>query len=304
MRKNIYEQITQQVINNLATAGSWKCLWDVPQPVSLNGHKYQGINYLLLSDETYKSPVWGTFNQVRQNGGMVNKGEKSRLVVFWKRLSRDKINPATGESEKEVNYLLRYYLVFNTEQCTFDDIGMNKVNSLAAASENHLLERFTPAEDIINNMPNPPHISLGKHEEPCYIPSIDILKMPELEYFTDRNAYYAAFFHELIHSTGHKRRLNRFEADQFSNKQTYSKEELVAELGSSFLQSISGVEWNLPNTAAYIKNWLTALKDNPTWITWAASRAQKACEFILPELTKEREEETPAEAYSLNNLQD
>lgn len=82
MKKNIYDRITQQVTQNLEKAGSWQKLWQTPQPVSLNNHKYRGINHLLLSSEDYSSPVWGTFNQVRINGGQVNRGEKSHIVVF------------------------------------------------------------------------------------------------------------------------------------------------------------------------------------------------------------------------------
>ncbi len=88
MKRDIYQRITQQITNNLEKAGSWQKLWNTLQPVSLNEHKYRGINHLLLSSDEFKSPVWGTFNQVRKNGGQVNRGEKSRIVVFWKKSSR------------------------------------------------------------------------------------------------------------------------------------------------------------------------------------------------------------------------
>ena len=103
-----------------------------------------------------------------------------------------------------------------------------------------------------------------------------------IEFFFNPDAYYSTFFHELVHSTGHKKRLNRFEADQFDNKATYSKEELVAELGAAYLSVLAGLNHDLENTRAYIKGWLSVLKDNPTWVIWAASRAQKACGLIVP----------------------
>ncbi|MBE0662542.1 MAG: DUF1738 domain-containing protein [Bacteroidales bacterium] len=287
MKRNLFEQVTQQVIDNLEKVSSWKRLWEVPQPVSLNGHHYQGINYLLLSTDQFTSPVWGTFNQVRQNGGCVNKGEKSRLVVFWKRLIDSTTDKVTGEAKQNVHFLLRYYLVFNVEQCSFDDIGKAKINTLSRASESLSNERNIQAEEIIGNMPDPPQIRLGMHDTPSYIPSLDVLEMPDKKYFFNSDAYYAAFFHELIHSTGHKKRLNRFESDQFRNNENYSKEELVAELGAAYLQTVAGINYDAENTAAYIKGWLRVLKDNPTWITWAASRAQKACEFIVPALAPE-----------------
>jgi len=95
-------------------------------------------------------------------------------------------------------------------------------------------------------------------------------------------AYYAALYHELIHSTGAKHRLNRFDPDQFSSEASYSKEELVADIGASYLCAITGIQPNEDNTAAYVKSWLTVLENNPLWIVWAANKAQKACEFIVP----------------------
>ncbi len=282
MKKHIYQRITDQIISNLERAGSWQRLWRSPQPVSLKKHNYRGINHLLLSFCEFSSPVWGTFNQIRENGGKINKGEKSRIVVFWKKLVDEKPDPLTGEIENQVRYFLRYYSVFNSEQCTFDDIGEKKINDLSGASKSHFNERFLPAEDIIEHMPERPKISLGLHHTPCYIPASDEVRIPDLKYFFNSDAYYSAFFHELVHSTGAKHRLNRFDPDQFSNEKSYSREELVAELGASYLCAIAGLEPNVENARAYIKSWLTVLESNPSWIVWAASRAQKACEFIVP----------------------
>ena len=282
MKKSVYQLITKQIINNLEKAGSWQKLWDTPVPVSLNEHKYRGINHLLLSTSDHSSPVWGTFNQVRKNGGTVNKGEKSTLVVFWKKTTYQKVDQDTGEISDENRFLLRYYNVFNSQQCTFDEIGEQKIQQLSGASRSRFNERYFPGEDIVERMPNRPTISPGLHETPCYIPSMDEVQLPEIKYFVSSEAYYAALFHELVHSTGHSSRLNRFESDHHSNEVKYSREELVAELGSSYLCAIAGIEPDVENAAAYVKSWLKVLKNNPTWIVWAASRAQKACEYIVP----------------------
>ena len=77
----IYETITNKVIEGMKTAGSWKQLWSNPSPVSLAGHYYQGVNQLLLACSDYKSPVWASFNQIRSNGGTVNKGEKGTFIA-------------------------------------------------------------------------------------------------------------------------------------------------------------------------------------------------------------------------------
>ncbi len=282
MKKYIYKRITDQIIRNLEKAGSWQKLWQTPQPVSLNEHKYRGINHLLLSSDEFSSPVWGTFNQVRKNGGQVNKGEKSRIVVFWKKTTYLKIDQDTGEMKDRPMFLLRYYLIFNTEQCAFDKVGQAKIQHLSGASESRFNERNISAEEIIESMPDRPKISLGLHQTPCYIPASDEVRMPDLKYFTNSEAYYAALFHELIHSTGAKHRLNRFEPDQFSNEKSYSREELVAELGAAYLSTMAGITHNVENSAAYVKSWLKVLESNPSWIVWAASKAQKACEFIVP----------------------
>ena len=282
MKKDLYNRITDQILQNLEKAGGWQKLWQAPAQVSLNNHYYRGINHLLLSSQEYSSPVWGTFNQVRKNGGKVNKWEKSRMVVFWKKLVDKTTDKETGEIKDVVRYFLRYYQVFNSEQCTFDSIGKEKVRELSGITEKPDIKRFIPAESIIREMPDRPKISLGMHETPCYLPMLDEVRMPELKYFFNSEAYYSAFFHELVHSTGAKSRLNRFEPDQFSSQASYSKEELVAELGAAYLSTIAGIRHDIKNSAAYIKSWLKVLKDNPTWVVWAAGKAQKACEFIVP----------------------
>ena len=193
-----------------------------------------------------------------------------------------KVDQDTGEIFDENRFLLRYYNVFNSQQCTFDEIGEQKIQQLSGASRSRFNERYFPGEDIVERMPNRPTISPGLHETPCYIPSIDEVQLPEIKYFVSSDAYYAALFHELVHSTGHSSRLNRFESDHHSNEVKYSREELVAELGSSYLCAIAGIEPDVENAAAYVKSWLKVLKNNPTWIVWAASRAQKACEYIVP----------------------
>jgi len=287
MKQSIYQRITEQVIANLESAGSWQKLWQVTPPVSLKGHIYQGINHLLLSCSDYASPVWATFNQVRQNGGSVKKGEKSSVVVFWKRLVNVDIDSETGKPRQDVSFLLRYYNVFNTEQCEFDDIGRDKVAELAGVSESIMNERHSAADEIIDQMPDKPEI-IHCASNPCYIPAVDQVKLPHISAFKNPEAYYHAIYHEILHSTGHPKRLNRIKPDHHSDKHAYSREELVAELGSAFLCTIAGIEHNIDNTTAYVKSWLSVLRDNPSWVTWAASRAQKACEYISPKLKESR----------------
>jgi antirestriction protein ArdC len=117
-----------------------------------------------------------------------------------------------------------------------------------------------------------------------YAPRSDIVGMPEVKRFKTEVAYHASLFHELVHSTGHERRLKRqsiMERNGFGSD-PYCKEELIAELGSAFLCGQSGiVERTIDSSAAYLDGWLKRLKQDKTLIVYAAAQAQKAADFIL-----------------------
>jgi antirestriction protein ArdC len=100
----------------------------------------------------------------------------------------------------------------------------------------------------------------------------------ELEEF-----FYSVLFHELGHSTGHKSRLARKDFCEASfGSETYSKEELVAEMTAAFLCGVNQIELKtIDNSAAYIKSWLKKLKDDPKMVVLAAAQAQKAADYIL-----------------------
>jgi antirestriction protein ArdC len=108
--------------------------------------------------------------------------------------------------------------------------------------------------------------------------------MPSIGLFRSSEEYYSTFFHELTHSTGHKSRLGRdgFESVQSFGSESYSKEELVAEVGAAMLCGVTGIEnRTLGNSAAYLKTWIERLKSDSRLIVTAASAAQKAADYIL-----------------------
>ena len=256
----IYSAITEKIIANLETSGSWMKLWQIPSPVSMNGRFYKGVNRLILSTDLFKSRVDGTFQQIRSNGGMVRKGQKSTLIVFCKK--SDVKDDNTGETS--MKFLLRYYHVFNSEQADFDDQGQKKVSELNSQVSEKLNAEHLPAEEIIKGYPNPPEIIFSsKDDRAFYAPVADLVSVPDRKYFTSSAAFYRVIFHELGHSTGHPKRLNRY--DGMSNSYgdiPYSKEELVAELCSSFLAGITGLDLDVRNSAAYIHGWAKTLRDN------------------------------------------
>jgi len=281
----IYQKVTDLIIGKLETAGSWQKLWDVPPPVSLNGHVYRGINFMLLSSDHYTMPVYGTFEQIRKNGGAVKKGEKSTIIVFWKRLIEEQ-----PDGKKDVKYFLKYYNVFNVDQAEFDEIGKKHISELCNLSYDQRFQRSMPAENIINDMQNPPKIVFTKDDSCTYNRVTDVVKIPEMKWFVSSDEYYASLFHEIVHASGHPSRLNRdasYKDFNESRQDSYSKEELVAELGASFLCSVAGLNYNINNSAAYIAGWSKRLKENTNWIVWASRRAEMAADFILNKVEKE-----------------
>jgi len=275
----VYAAITEKIIANLETSGSWQKFWDLPSPVSLNGHFYRGINYLILSNDQFKSRVYGTFQQIRANGGQVRKGEKSTLIVFWKKT--DSKNASTGETDRK--FILRYYHIFNSEQAQFDDTGKQKIAELDKATINRKSAQYMPAEQIISGYKGRPEIHYADLDiSPSYSPVADLITMPSENQYATAEDFFRIIYHEYAHSTGHPKRLNRFEA--FNNRfgdEPYSKEELVAELCSSFLADRAGLTLRQRNSNAYLRDWASALRDNHKWIMWAASRAEKSAEYIL-----------------------
>lgn len=274
----LYKSITDKILANLTISGSWKKLWQIPAPCNIEGRFYHGINPLMLSCEPYTSHVFGTFNQIRSNGGAVKQGEKGTVVVFWKRLIRADENH--GDKPKII-FMLKYYYVFNSEQATWDDIGKAKIEKLNQFIFEKDNEKHQKAEDIVAAYKDCPPITFSKIEERAfYAPERDFISVPAIEYFQSKDAFYHTLFHELVHSTGHKSRLDR---NMSTNKLTdlYSKEELVAEIGASYLDNIADLNWDIKNSATYIEGWSDTLRDNPMWLVNAVGKAEKATNFIL-----------------------
>ena len=64
--------------------------------------------------------------------------------------------------------------------------------------------------------------------------------------------------------------------------ETYSLEELIAELGTCYLSSHTGIlDKEIKNSSAYIGGWLSKMKNDKRFIVIASTQAQKACDYIL-----------------------
>lgn len=257
-----------------------------------DGRVYTLLNQMLLGNPEAKYHTlqdlyddirgeWLTYNQVKARGGQVKKGEKGRKVVFFKMLEVDSgKKDANGNPEMEKVPFLSAYTVFHVRQCEgieqkFHTDGDKLYDFTADATADSVAGEYMDREHITY---------ISRHGEKCfYSPSDDSVHTPLPEQFEDSNEYYSALFHELTHSTGHQKRLNRIsKAAAFGNEE-YSLEELVAEIGSASIMATLGIgtESNLKMSAAYVKNWLKALRNDKRMIVTAASRAEKAVKMIL-----------------------
>jgi antirestriction protein ArdC len=278
----VYELVNDRIMQLLQEGTvPWRKTWNATsnQPKNLISKKeYRGINVFLLACMPYASQYWMTYKQCQDKGGHVKKGEKSTPVIFWKFVDRKDDGEANGEegSSNGKYGMLRYYSVFNFEQTE----GIE-----APPAAEAIPNTFTPierAEQIISNMPLRPEIKYGGNQ-PAYSPFLDYVKMPVPESFESPEEYYSTAFHELTHATGHASRVGRkgiLEPSYFGSHE-YSKEELVAEMGSAFLCGHSGIERTIKNSAAYIQGWLRSLKNDKTLLIQAAGAAQKASDYIL-----------------------
>jgi len=270
-----YEVITAQIIKQLESGVvPWRKPWTSRFPMNLKSQKeYRGINVFLLASQGYASPYWLTYKQALSIGGNVRKGEHGTQVTFWKigeysKESRE--NP--GELSNYTSVLLRHYTVFNMLQCDgLPDCG-------TGASINPIAE----CESVVKAMPNAPRITPS--DAAWYRPSTDIVGIPPIDTFQTSEGYYSTLFHELAHSTGHASRVGREGIETLNSfgSESYSKEELVAELGAAMLCGVTGIEKStLDNSAAYLATWIKRLKDDSKLIVSAASQAQKAADYIL-----------------------
>jgi antirestriction protein ArdC len=283
---DVYAIVTDTVCKLLEEGTvPWRKPWKGKegQPVNAtSGKHYRGVNPFMLEAARmsggFSDHRWLTFKQAKAAGGSVRKGAKSTLVVFWKWL--EKTDEETGKKQRIP--LLRYYRVFNLEQC--EGIDEAKLKADADKYEPTQWEAIEAAEAMASEYLDRSGLA-GRIEEgggrACYIPSEDALKMPDRDRFEHPAEFYSTLFHELAHSTGHKTRLDRFESGGFGSE-PYAKEELVAEFTAAFLCGEAGIEAeSIENSAAYINGWLKKLKADKRLLPSAAAAAQKAADLIL-----------------------
>jgi antirestriction protein ArdC len=300
---NLYQVVTDRIIASLkAGVIPWEKPWKASQytggPFPRNfstGRPYRGINVMLLWSSCYSSPFWLTFNQAKELGGTVRKGEKGTQIVFYKQLRNRNTKDETPveDEDRRRPFVLTYHTVFNVEQCE----GLTVPQIEKPTTTTNTVEQNEACEAIVTGWTNRPTLHLDNPSEmrAYYVPRTDAVHMPIRNRFVDAPHFYSTLYHELVHATGHESRLNRTFGARFGDE-LYSKEELVAEMGAAFLCAIAEIanEHTDRNTTAYLQSWIAKLEEDNRLIVHAAANAQRAVDSIIG-TTFEDEAETTEE---------
>lgn len=280
MSINVYELVTNRIIeqleNNIVP-------WEKPWSSTLDGafnrvskKPYSILNQMLLKyDGEYAS-----FKQWKDLGGHIRKAEKSEIIVFWKMYPIKEKQDDGTEIIKTIP-LLKYINVFHISQVDGVEPLKQKVT--------HDIEPIDKAEKILNDYWNRENITIEhvKGDKAFYSPMFDKIQLPLFEQFKQSEEYYSTAFHESVHSTMKTSRCNRQEDRKGKvvsfGSEEYSKEELVAEVGSAQLMNLVGIETtkSFRNSTAYIQSWLKVLRNDNKFIVSASSKAEKAVNYIL-----------------------
>lgn len=275
-RPDVYQIVTDRIVAALGGGvipwrRPWSAVYGLPRNYA-TGAVYSGINAFLLH-LSGALPFFLTFKQALALGGNVRKGAKGHPVVYYNVAVRE--NEQTGKEEKLP--FLKYYTVFSVEDIEGIEFNLPEV-------ERHAHSPIEAAEAIVRNWEGRPTIE-HRHQRAYYSPALDMVNMPARDTFTTGEGYYATLFHELTHSTGHACRLDRPDLTAGEDKlsASYAREELTAEMGSSFVCAAAGLntEQTESNAVAYIQAWLERLKNDKKLVLQAASKAQRAAKLIL-----------------------
>lgn len=274
---NVYEMVTERIIKQLEQGTiPWQKPWTGVRSGAFN--RISKKPYSLINQAILEKPgEYATFKQWKDLGGHVKKGAKSEIVVFWKIIDVEEKNDK-GEIEKKKLPLLRYYNVFHISQVEGVEPLKEKLNTE--------IEPIEEADRIIKDYVDREHITFKEciSDKAFYRPMTDTVVVPLKEQYKNINSFYQVAFHEITHSTGAQKRLDRDikELAPFGSE-IYSKEELVAELGSAFLINHLEIETEgtFQNNASYIESWLQVLRNDNKFIVSASSKAEKAVNYIL-----------------------
>ena len=350
-RKNKSDEILKKFAGMMvkiikkANANNWKKGWmgvngsiqGLPQNIS--GRTYSGGNSFFLmfntAEKGYKTPVYMTFKQAKEQNLHVKSGEKSVPIFKWglsikdengKKVSEEDYNAMSQEERAtmDVRPFPKIFHVFNIDQTNLEEVNKKRYDAIVA--------RFkTPEQEVKDTEGMYVNEALDRmfeqkawhaniqYDKPAdqafYSPSTDSIVLPMKEQFKlgktpeevyhDGMEYYSTALHEMAHSTGHESRLDR----KFSVQGTdnYAHEELIAEMTSALVGSTMGFDRKiLENNANYLSGWLNRLRDKPETITTIMTDVGKASDMIIEKVDEQRIalNQTPLKAGNLEGLAD
>lgn len=280
---NVYEMVTERIIEQLENGViPWQKPWTGTKSGAYNRvsrKPYSILNQMLLQH----SGEYATFKQWNEAGGHIRKFAKSEIVTFWK-IQLIEEEEEDGTKVKKQIPLLRYYHVFHISQ----------VDGVEPKEKIELQERepIEEAEMVKREYMDREQLKIYEKitDKAFYTPTFDYIEIPCKEQYKNIEEFYSTLFHEMIHSTGYYKRLNRLESGASAGfgSETYSKEELTAEIGSAMILNRLGIETDrtFSNSTAYIQNWLQVLKNDNKFIVSASSKSEKAVKYIFNENTE------------------
>lgn len=348
-RKNKSDEILKKFADMMvkiikkANANNWKKGWmgvngsiqGLPQNIS--GRTYSGGNSFFLmfntAEKGYKTPVYMTFKQAKEQNLHVKSGEKSVPIFKWglsikdengKRVSEEDYNAMSQEERvtMDVRPFPKMFHVFNIDQTNLEEVNKKRYDAIVARFQ-------TPEQEVKDTEGMYVNEALDRmfeqkawhaniqYDKPAdqafYRPSTDIIVLPMKEQFKlgktpeevyhDGMEYYSTALHEMAHSTGHESRLDRkFGAQGTDN---YAHEELIAEMTSALVGSTMGFDRKiLENNANYLSGWLSRLRDKPETITTIMTDVGKASDMIIEKVDEQRIalNQTPLKAGNLDGL--
>src|SRR5881396_2322400 len=280
VRRDLYAEVSARIVAELERgAAPWVKPWSATAGANtpcnaVTNRPYSGCNVVLLwlaQRAGYRTPRFLTFTQALELGGNVRKGEHGTKVYFVKQLQvHDK--GADDETATRLIPMMREYTVFNVDQCENlpDSVNTGKPTRVRNPdTRDDLADGFLRATGA--------EIQEG-HGEAFYVPSGNFISMPAFAGFKGADHFYNVAFHEILHWTAHKSRLDRDLKNRFGSRH-YAAEELVAELGAAFLCAEFGFDGDVRN-AGYIANWIELLKADKRAFFTACNRASKAAEYL------------------------
>lgn len=332
-------------IINTANANNWKKGWmgvtgsiqGLPQNIS--GRTYSGGNSFFLQFNTakkgYKTPVYMTFHQAREQNLHVKAGEKSVPIFKWglsikdengKKVPEETYNTMSQDerAKMDVRPFPRVFNVFNIDQTNLEEVNKRKYDAIVSrfqAPEQEVKDtKGMYSNEALDLMfEKKAWYSKIQYDQPAdqafYRPSTDTIVLPMKEQFKlgqtpeevyrDGMEYYSTALHEMAHSTGHESRLDR----KFDNRSSdnYAHEELIAEMTSALVGSTMGFDRKiLDNNASYLSGWLIRLNHKPETITSIMTDVGKASDMIIEKIDEQRVSlsQTPLKAGNLDGLEE